>query len=342
MRRVVILGGLAVLVLLASACTPTQLIKMRTLIPPEIDIPAHIKNVAVLEFTGPRGGKTVAVKLEQELLNNGFYKVIERSQIAAIIAEKNFQETDLTENDDFMAQMKIMNVQALITGSVETFNARTDKGVDERKEQRYVTSHRVGTDKKGRPIMRPIYRTVTIKEPWTRREGNVNATFRMVDVGTGQLISSVSVAGAVSTGKVKGNAPLPTESQVKERAALGAVIKFIRKVSVWTEVRKIPLKRGAGCANGNNFAANELYPEAEQAFRGAAAIPGNYAAHYNLGLVLEAQGRFAEAEESFKQALLMRANDRDIMHALKRIRMKIQNEEFLRSLLEREKEEKQP
>jgi tetratricopeptide (TPR) repeat protein len=282
----------------------------------------------------------VAVKLEQELLNNQFYKVIERSQIAAIIAEKNFQETDLTENDDFLSEMKIMNVQALITGSVETFHARTDKGVDERKEQRYVTSHRVGTDKKGKPIMRPIYRTVTIKEPWTRREGNVNATFRMVDVGTGQVIASVSPPGAFSTGKVKGNAPLPTESEALEKAALNAVITFIKKVSVWTEVRNLPLKKGQGCSIGNNFAAEGLFEKAEEQFRAAATMPGNYGALYNLSLVLEAQGRFDEALEAVDQALTMMPTDREIMGAMKRIKDKIANAEYIRALMEREKEQK--
>jgi curli biogenesis system outer membrane secretion channel CsgG len=340
MRRFAVLGVLAGLVLLASACAPTQFVKVRALVPPELKIPDHIRNVAVLEFVGAKGTNTVAVKLEQELLNNGFYKVIERAQVAAIINEKNFQQTDLVENDAFLEQMKILSVQGLITGSVDMFEPRSTSGTDMREES-YIMRYDTVYDRKGNPRNVPIYGKRLIPEPWQMVEGSVNATFRMVDVGTGQIIASVSTDGSFTTGKVKGGGVLPTSSEAMDRASLDAVVKFIKKVSVWTEVRNIPLKRGQGCADGNNFAASNLFAQAEQEFRAAAAMPGNFAAVYNLGLVLEAQGRFQEAEQTYNQALMMMKTDREIMDALARIQQKIQNEAFLRKLMEREEAEAQ-
>ncbi len=342
MRKAVVFAALLSLVLLVSACAPTKFITVRALVPPEIDVPQHIKTIAVLEFGGhPTGREVVSTKLEQEILNNGFYKVAERAQVAAIINEKNFQQTDLTESDDFLSEMKLLNVHALINGSVATFDARTDKGVDERVEQRYVTSRRVGTDKNGRPIMQPVYRPVTIREPWIMKQASVNATFKMVDVGNGQVLASVSKGGSFATPKIKGNAPVPTDAEALEKAALNAVISFIKKVSVWTEVKRMPLKNAKGCSNGNNFAANGLFDKAEEQFRAATNIPGNFGAFYNLGLALEAQGRFEEAEQAFDQALNMMPTDQETMGSMQRVRVKIQNADFLRALMEREKQEQQ-
>lgn len=334
MRRVAALLVLFALVMLVSACAPTQFITVRTTIPPEKDVPLHIKNIAVLDFTGHQaGGDVVSVKLEQELLNNQHYKVIERSEIAGIINEKNFQETDLVEsNPEFLAAMKIKAIQALITGSVATFHSATDNGVDTRTERYIKTRRRVGTRKDGTPIMEPVWDTRLIPEPWTRRQGNCNATFKMVDVNTGQIIASVSKGGASSSGKVKGNAPLPTDSEVLERAAMDAVVQFIKDISTWTEVAKFRLKGAKNCATGNNFAANGLYDKAEEQYRMAATIPGNYGAVYNLGLALEAQGRYAEAEEAYDQALAMAPSDREVMDAINRVKQKKVYEVRLRKL----------
>jgi tetratricopeptide (TPR) repeat protein len=338
MRKAVVFGALVLLALLVSACAPTKFITVRALVPPEIDVPQHIKTVAVLEFGGHQMGKdVVSTKLEQEILNNGFYKVAERSAIAAIINEKNFQQTDLTENDQFLNEMKILNVHALINGSVATFDAKTPTGVDI-SQQRYLISAAV-FNKDGRIVRPARYGWREIREPWIMKQASVNATFKMVDVGTGQILASVSKGGSFSTPKIKGNAAVPTDAEALERAALDAVVSFIKKISVWTEVKRLPLKKAKGCANGSNFAANGLYDKAEAEFRVAAGIPGNFGAVYNLGLALEAQGRFEEAEQAFDQALSMMPTDQAIMNSLQRIRMKIQNADFIRALMEREQQE---
>ena len=340
MRKAVVFGALLALALLVSACAPTKFITVRALVPPEIDVPQHIKNVAVLEFSGHTTGReVVSTKLEQEILHNGFYKVIERAQVAAIINEKNFQQTDLTEDDQFLNEMKILNVHALITGSVAKFEAKTEKDVDIR-QQRYMRRAAV-FNKEGRMVRPAEYAWREIREPWIMKQGSVSAAFKMVDVGTGQILASEAPPGGFSTNKIKGNAPVPTDSEVLERATLNAVKEFIKKVSVWTEVRRLPLKNAKGCGNGNTFAANGLFDKAEAEFRVAANIPGNFGALYNLGLALEAQGRFEEAEQAFDQALNMMPSDQGIMASIQRVRIKIQNADFLRALMEREQQEQE-
>ncbi len=333
-RKGLVLGVLFGVVLLASACSATQFITVKTTVPPQRDIPLHIKNVAVLEFTGHEGGReVVARKLEQELMNNQHYKLIERSEIAAVINEKQFQQTDLVEtNPEFLEAMKIKSVQAIINGSVANFNVTENRGRDPHIERRFKEFRVVGYNKKGRPIREAVYENITVYVPWIRRDGNVNATFKMVDMGTGQILASVSKGGASSTGKVKGDAPLATESQLLERAALDAVVKFIQAVSVWTKVENIALKKAKGCKNGNTFAASGLYDKAEAEFRAAAQIKGNYGALYNLGLVLEAQGRYTEAEAAYDQALSVRPSDKEILTSMNRIKEKKVYEERLRKL----------
>ncbi len=331
MRGIAVLAALIGVVLLASACTPTQFVIIRTTIPPELDIPLYIKNVAVLEFEGhPGGSKVVSGKLEQELLNNQYYKVIERSEVAAIINEKNFQQTDLVENDEFLQAMKIKNVQGMITGSVATFYPKTERGVDER-QVRYLKRAAVYNNK-GKQLRAAEFAYRTEREKWIMKQGNVNATFKMVGMN-GRIIASVSRGGAFSTPKIKGNAPVPTDSQVLDLAALDAVKKFIKKISVWTEVSKLKLMKGKNCSVGNNFAAKGLYQDAEQQFRAATGIPNNYAAFYNLGLVLEAQRRYADAETEYRNGLAIRQSD-EIMSAIKRIEKKKVNETRLKRLRE--------
>jgi tetratricopeptide (TPR) repeat protein len=296
-----------VLMILLGACTPTYFITIHTEYPPKMKVPPEIKNVAVLEFAGQAGGaEIVARKLEEQLIHNEHYDVISRSEIGAVINERAFAETGLVE-ENVRNQLKLKKVDALITGTVATYEAKTEQGTDVvQVPQRIWRGQRTVYDRKGRPYKEDVYDTVykSVPEPWIERHANVAATFTMIDLATGQKIDTVSESGSFSTGKVKGGAMPVPEAECIDRAVLNCIETFIKDISVHTLVERLQLAGGSDLSAANKMTQAGLYSDAEVIYSNVfASNPKSWAAAYNLGLVLEAQGRYEEAEAAYRNAM---------------------------------------
>jgi tetratricopeptide (TPR) repeat protein len=279
-------------------------------------IPPEIKNITVLEFAGqPGGAEMVARKLEEQLIHSGHYKVISRSEIGAVMNEKALTETGVVE-ERARNQLKLKKVDAIISGTVATYEAKTEQGIDIEQQPRSVPY--TAFDNKGRPYT--AYRTVydKVPVPWIERHANVAAAFTMIDVATGQKIDTVSESGSFSTGKVKGGMPVP-EEECKQIALLTCVETFIKDISVYTDDKQFRLESGPDIAAANKMAATGLYSDAEGIYSNAfASNRENWAAAYNLGLVLEAQARYEEAEAAYRNAMQASGGRGECMAAVKR------------------------
>ncbi|MFH1421227.1 MAG: CsgG/HfaB family protein [Planctomycetota bacterium] len=322
------LFGLVVIgVILLASCSQTHFITITAEIPPTADIPAYIKNVAVLKFDGqdPHGAEIVARKLEEELVKNKYYTVLASSELQTILGEKAFAETDLVE-EDVRSKLKMKAVHAIIKGTVAQFEAKTERGIDiEQRPRQVPTGQRNPVyDKRGRIIRYDtVYTTVydEIRIPWMERHANVVASFSLIDVNTRQNIDTLQEKGSHSTGKVKGDTMPEPEAECINKAVTSCVSSFVKSISTTIDTFRTDLVNGSGMSNANKLAASGLYKDAESIYRSVfAANPSHWAAAYNLGLVLEAQTRYEEADEAYRKGLAASGGSNDkCIHALQRI-----------------------
>lgn len=103
--------------------------------------PAARRRVAVLNFdyttvqsnvTGLLGpaadiGKGVVVELESELVKNGTFMVMERTQVDRILNEQNFQQTSRTDASSAARMGKLLGADAVIIGSIIQFDRQNSK-----------------------------------------------------------------------------------------------------------------------------------------------------------------------------------------------------------------------
>ena len=86
-----------------------------------------VQRVAVTEVEGPLSGaavcNTIGDYFAMELANRG-YTVVNRNQLRALLAEQNFQRSDLTGAEGAVRGGRILNVDALIVVNVPEFGQR--------------------------------------------------------------------------------------------------------------------------------------------------------------------------------------------------------------------------
>lgn len=71
--------------------------------------------------------------------------------------------------------------------------------------------------------------------------------------------------------------------------------------------------------SGSNFARGEESLKKYLAYKPAGDDPGHHRTHYWLGMLYEKQGKKAEAKAEYQAALRLRANQKDVTEALKRV-----------------------
>jgi len=85
---------------------------------------SRIEKLAVVEVAGDFGGEAaknqIADFFAMELMRKG-YLVIERKQVQAILAEQQFQRSDLTTDEGAAAAGRILNVPAVLVVNVPEF-----------------------------------------------------------------------------------------------------------------------------------------------------------------------------------------------------------------------------
>lgn len=316
--------GVLALCLLAS-CAERQFITIATLYPPRIEVPGEIRNLVVLDLKGP-GGPVIAQKVEQALLKNPRFNLVDRAQVSAVLDEQRFRQSGLVEEDAaFLEAMKLRSVDALITGTVSTFEAVSDKGMTTKPVLQQVLVGQRPIMKDGRVIRYdPIYqwRSQQVPVPYQEMRASVLAAYKMVDVKNGRILASDSTAGAYTSGMVTSGVP-PPESIALQEATTACVNEFLKQIAPWVETENFPLEKRGGTSAGNFLAKSGLFDKAETAYRSLLERkPSNYHAAYNLGLVLEAQGKLKEAEESYDKALTLRPRSEEAVAAVQRVQGK--------------------
>jgi len=172
---------LFLIVAFAIGCVSSQ-----SFVKPGVDF-SNYKRIAVVSFDSVMG--SVAIENEMadlfgmELLRRGF-NLIERTQVDKLLEEQGFQASDYTTPENMAKLGKILNVQAIITGSVSAY----EKIVEHKKS--YVEGY---TDKEGK-YHRGYYRE------YDDTKVNVAITAKIIDTSD----ASVLWMGDGSTGILSG------------------------------------------------------------------------------------------------------------------------------------------
>ena len=177
---------LPALVLALAACAE----RPRTAVNPRADF-STIKRVAVVAFQGP-SGELAADYLTQSLMSRGA-NVVERRQLAAVLAERKMTENGLLDTGTIKKVGKILGVDALFLGTVAKSQEAQSYMVTDTAQPGQQNRRR------GRSTVTPVGgRTVSPGQPVlgvpgaqvVTTEASVSVLARMVDARTGSVLWS--------------------------------------------------------------------------------------------------------------------------------------------------------
>ena len=153
------------------------------------DIPEHIKKIAVMDFGGEREyGEYATAEFISQLLDTNYFDIVEREQINNVLQEHNFM--DALEIETAKQIGKILGVDAIIFGNVNSFKVDDDKGEKTVKklhkewvEEKYHT--RDGKEKYRKKLKKTPY---FVEEPYLYRRATVTVSVKMVDISNGVIL----------------------------------------------------------------------------------------------------------------------------------------------------------
>lgn len=212
-RKIVLLVISMIFTMVFMMCSPS--VQMKVLKPAELSIREPVKRVAVLDFQisgvwnlgesrlssrelellragiellkgkksleipteDPATGKQFANEMISSLFNNGYYQVVEREKLDQIIQEQQLALSGLLDESTAVEVGKLLGVDAILVGSGNY--SVYDRG-EWSEYTRKVTRNKQKVEEKYRSYQ--VIRTVELQ-----------INFRLVSIGTGEIIASNSI-----------------------------------------------------------------------------------------------------------------------------------------------------
>ncbi|MCX6639625.1 MAG: SH3 domain-containing protein, partial [bacterium] len=283
--------------------------------------------IAVLDFTGSEFAQGASDHLVSYLLLNNrgtspqariyqsgvttkIYDVVERSQLNKIIEEQKFGQSGLIDDSQTSQLGKILGVNAIVSGSVSTGSSDTWT-----KEKRTV--YRKEEDGGNYEILVDVL----------TRKVNASVKIRIVSSETGQILGSKEAHKEASNSKDK--------DQIDEIPSPNIMISECIDQSCWEilnymapcfelverELAKIKAKelkdKAATAAelaeSGDLDKSYTIYYSLYQSDQYNPEIT------YNLGILDEAVGNFADAKAMYESALTLKSDEKDYLNAAQRV-----------------------
>ncbi|MEW6684696.1 MAG: DUF6340 family protein [Candidatus Edwardsbacteria bacterium] len=327
--------GVVVMMLgiLSLSCVPSY-VMVQVIAPGKID-PGPIKRVAILDFNDypshSGSGRTASSMLLAKLVEPGYYQLIERAQIDKVMQELALGQTGVVDESTAKQVGKILGVDAVIFGSVTSWESETRKGTEKVKKEVGTGQYQEVEEREfivaGPKVKRKkeIMKEVLVDEDYLTKNAVVSTDLRMVNIETGQVVAALSetehyskkASGASEIGKVL------ADEQILN-SLLGKVIqKFVAQISPHYVMRsrRLMVADDEFTKRGNKLAQNGLWDEAKQAWQQAVSLnPQNAAAHNNLGIAYEKMGKIDQAEQEYQTALNLAPGNAECMKNLREVR----------------------
>lgn len=340
LKRNFLYCALALMMSIFFSCVATKpIIKVKVLKPAELDL-GGVKKLGILDFQGPQGAM-IAARFSSKIFDTKRFQIIERGELQRILEEHKLSLSGLTEESS-MAQItgKIKGVDAIVLGAVDAYEC-TEKTGTTTVDRRKAVGTKVEHDSEGRPYEVEIYKNVPVTLPFVLREGKVSVTYKIVDVQTGQLLATRSdtktFKGEVIIEEDRTSKYLPSEDKILDDLLNHVLDSFVVQIAPYYVLEYRTFERIGKLTNvAYKYLNAGLIKEAKENLEqviSIARIDSRQKKHlpalyYNLGLVYEMQGEFAEAEQMYKKASIENPNE-FYLNALSAIRKSIENKEKL-------------
>ncbi|MFL5379423.1 MAG: tetratricopeptide repeat protein [Myxococcales bacterium] len=280
----------AALLLLSWACATAAPIRVPAVRPAEIDM-APYETVAV----GQLGGKAdpgLAQGVEEALVASKHFQVIDQQRTAAALREQQLSWSDLSQPAKAAKLGKVLGKSILIYGAADQ-SYREESSEQRMKENDSITT-----------LVKLL------------GEMTVRATFRLVDVSTGQTVVTETYEEKRSdTSNAVDRRPDPIDKQRLARSARAELVeRFLKAVLPYQEYVTAAFQTDSDLKEldrGIGFAEQGEWKKAEEAFGAAVANltkspdPDRKKlakAYWNLGLAYEYAGDYDKATQTVRKA----------------------------------------
>lgn len=312
----------AMALFLISGCATTD-ISIERLQPPRYPIEGG-KMLAVVNFDSPEyipeAGANFTSSFVSKLAPTNYYNLMERARLANILEERRFSETDYVDPDRAAEIGNILNVDYIITGEVTEYDVEDEEFYEQEERSRVVGYY---YNRHGKKM--PRIETYFVDVPVKVRRAVVSASFRMVNVHTGEIIvgeSKTERRRARGRGS-SGIASLPSRGALLSNLTDEITKYFTILIAPHpvTDWRKLEYGKTDQSEYGVKLAKSGLWKEAMEQWRMAMDVkPDDPAPIHNLGVAAEEEGDYAKAVEYYNQALQMEPGNQMYMNHLQNAR----------------------
>jgi len=343
----------AILLLLAglfiSSCTKSAMIEITR--PAEYNV-SDLKRLAVVNFNGPgNSGEIAADKFANQLWSTNYFSLLERKELQKILEEHALQMSGVVNDSTIVEFGKILGVDALIVGSVTSYQVEDKKGKEKVKEQVWKGEYEKDENGKfiyeknafGKKEKKKKYREELVDKEFVNREAAVGLSFRMVSIQTAEIRASGSQTESFSHKYYPQSDNIPAKEALLSDLTEQAIKKFIPMISPYKVTVSRKFEKGNEAVNaGISMAQNNLWDKATFIWeKEVQNDPGNAAAYYNLGIAYEVAGDLDRAEQAFDAALKIK-NKELYMQALAQIRQRKIEQQKLQQQLRHEPAQQEP
>lgn len=358
MKRIAILISLCAMIFSCSTTYSVKLLK-----PAEINL-APINKIAVMDFHFKGGwdyekkkpntikdvaveilkkhlgvkekekqhypGQAVSGRLIADLVQNGHYTVLERSQLRKIMQEQKLSLSGAIDENQAVQIGKLAGVEALILGS----GSYTIKDIGKWEE------HKIKDENDQERIVKK-YKAI--------RKVDVQINYRIVNVTTGEIIASrnfdwSNYNESGSTGRysdfaldsIKANAiqNIPAWRPIVDRLVGKTTTQIVKQIAPHYVVRKKKIENGKspGMKAAIKYVKRNMWHDAKQSWemvlqdRSEKAAKGHVSARYNLGVYYEIHGDLDRAEQLYDKCFKKSGKDKylNAKAAVQRRRIELQ------------------
>ena len=308
-KHLVVFGvALILLAVLLGACAKSA--SYEKLVPAIYDVEG-IERVAVAEFDGlEQSGRIVAAEIAEGIVEIGYYKLFERSELERILAEREFSQSDHVDPGT-VSELKLAGVDALIFGAVDVYSIDDQTGVT--KVERTVGSGEYRTvekkDKDGEveEVREEIMETILIDRGYIIREGTVGVTFRMANINTGEIVAVKTETAHFKKKRWRDEADkLPTKDELLDNLSQTVVRRFLNQIQPTLVKSAVNFESHSDSHTemAIKYAQAGLWEKAKGEFRKATEEnPSNPAVHYNMAITCNVLGLHEEAIVAIERAI---------------------------------------
>ena len=300
--------------------------------PAEYFLPG-VKTLAVSNFTSVRSyfsnpKEEFADALNQAIVENGFYKVIERSQLKKILQEQQLTFSGLVEEDASRKLGSLLGADAIITGNISDYSFKD--GGEWKKEKRY------NKEKK---------KHYYVKRFNAFRNARAEVNIKVIDVKTGQIMLSKTFTKKANKNVKKASRmdaikALPSGKELLSGIKNNIVRTFVNKIAPHKVYRRERILSGKDerFKSTVKFAQGGLWDNAIPIWKDIAEngiMKDKKAAYYNLAIAYQARGDYDTALNYIDEALKYGADDIVISKKSQLKQLKKKRQELINQLQNR-------